>query len=300
MNSGIEKIKRIAQDGAFRFVALKDKDGNTVVSMNRAEKDFEKKMDKIIHLLNSGNLSGKFTVTFKTACGTNYPGLSENIYIGGEQTEQEKPDPITQNTMEREQEMQLREELVKLRLENEQLKREIEETPLNEAPDNGETIKTIAETVKTLLSEFVVPIVSKAMEQRERRIVALEAAAAATARPVAIAPSRTFQVRPGYTPPVRPIQVPPQPGAASGVNPSPGQSGGGGQQGIVLPDGITESEYMEAIKHLTFDELVQYYNEIKATGKKIDLSFFLAVVREVRPDDLMILIESDLKKDENE
>lgn len=303
MIGGIDKVKRIALEGSFRFVALNNDAGARVVNMNTSGANFQNTFDKIVNLLESGILpQGYYSVIFKDKLGTKAPGFTEKIYIGADAPKIINIDTPTlkDNSMDKDEEMSLREEIIKLRYENEALKKELEESTLEDAPDNT-TVVTIAETVKSLLSEVVVPIVSKVMEQRERKVVALEAAAAAAKTPVYTPPAPSFQVRPGYVySSTRPTQAQPLPGAASGVNPGASGAPGGGGSVPNLPDDMTESQYLEAIKHLTFEELQSYYNAIKATGRKIDLSYFLAVVREVREDDLLPLIDEDVKGAANE
>lgn len=304
VSGGITQIKNAISSGKFPHIYLiRGTDHKArVIIPNRDEKDFKAKAREIIDALQSDYLpAGNYTVVFKSKYASPKPAAEYSIFVTDGHSQEPMAEAIQPETMERSEEMQLREELVRLRLENENLKKELEAEQLEEAPDPAATITTVAETVKSLLSEVVVPIVSKYMEQRERKVQALEAAAATAARPpVYTAPSQSFQIRPGYTATARPAAAPsyaaPPAGTPSG---SSGAPGSGGQQPPPEPE-MTESEYIEAVKHLTFDELQAQYNIIKNSGKKVDLAYFLAVVREARPDDLVPLIDQDLNKPTDE
>ena len=296
----IIQIKNAAKSGKFSHVYLcrATDDRTRAVACNSDPKKFSDKFQQIVEMIECDLLpAGQYFVKFKTYY-TGKPTAEFPLFIGSGQRATE---PIAENyqqteTMDREEEMKMREELVKLRMENDNLKKELEEG-LDEEPAGVDTVATLAESIKGILSEVVVPIISKYMEQRERRTVALEAAAASqavTRPPAQIAPAQTFQVRSGYMAPQRP----PAPYVAPATA-APTQTGGGGSQAQVSPE-MTESEYIEALKHLTFDELVQQYELIKKTGKKIDLSFFLAAVREARPNDLVELIDQDLNPQRDE
>lgn len=292
VSGGITQIKNAINSGKFPVIYLiKGTDHKArVILPNREDKEFKAKAKEVIEALESDFLpSGNYTVVFKSKYASPKPAAEYGVIItDGHATTPMAEQPT--DLMERSEEMQLREELVRLRLENEQLKKEIEADDLEEGPDPSQTITTVAETVKGILSEVVVPIISKYMEQRERKVQALEAAATAAAYrpPVAVAPAPTFQIRPGYTATARPAPAP------TPAAPAAGTPGSGGQAAPQEPE-MTESEYMEAVKHLEFEELQTQYQLIKARGNKVDLAYFLAMVREARPDDLVPLIDQDMK-----
>lgn len=310
--AGIDEIKRLRDSGSYDYCSLHQKKESTkkgaiwtVITPNNLQKsDFVKNCNAIINdicnnVLNPGLYQLRFRKKINARAGNDYE-FAVGHYKPTLQEPEQKQDQMDAEKMDMwKQLVKLQSDIELAKQENEKLKRELEEQSLDDGEQAFQSnIASIGESIKGILSEVVVPIVSRYMEQRERRTVALEAAAASGARlPVYTAPAPAFQVRPGYIP-TRPQTPPPASAAASGA-----PSSGGSQTPpppAKTPDEMTEQEYMDAIKHLTFDELQTYYDKIKAAGSKLELSYFLAIVKETRPDDLVPLIDQDLNKQNND
>jgi len=302
MYTDINTIKKALTGGGFNTVCLVNSDGGKLVKWNRTAAAYKDTANDILHKLESDTLApGIYSVKFK-ATYTGDKGADAQVFkfnVTGTNTVNDSQEiKTTLQEMDKDTEILLRVELDRLKFENEQLRKEIEETDLEEEPTNA---VTLAETIKTVLSEVVVPIVSKFMEQRERKIIALEAAA----KTQVIAPQApVYQYRAVTPNPVnRPTPTTPPVTAPAAGSAYPAGGGGGGytapsptqQPETKIPEGITEEEYMEAVKHLEYNELVDYYESIKNQGTKLDMQFFLAIVKETRPDDLIKLIENDMK-----
>lgn len=293
MVANLEELKEYLGASNCAFCRLCSSTGNSIIGYNVKKTDFDKNAEKILEVLKQGKLiPGQYTVECRNQ-KTGKPTFSYYYNIKG------KSEPLQEITLSEpinmtpEKELELKEQIMKLQYENEALRRELEEEPLGEEPAST----GLAEKAIDMLSEIAVPLINKYFEQRERQIQALEARAVATpAIAPALSPASSFQVSRSYVPkaPSTPATAP---GATAGttqptiVNVSPG-GGGQPQPEQKIPDGITEEEYLEAVKHLTFPELLEYYNQIKNSGKRMEMKFFLAVVKEVRPDDLMKLIDT--------
>jgi hypothetical protein len=312
--AGISEIEKLRDGNYYHYCCVMKMENNgnwKLFQSNNLKKDYIQRCNDLIHAIKSNQLNGKYRIEFRTTtratecqnvvidCGVNeIQQLSDQSKKENEQMDAKYMDLWMECVELRSKLKEATDKLASVTQELNELKTEIE-TDLGEQ-ESAQTFTTIAGTVKELLSEFVLPIASKYMEQRERRTVALEAAATSGVRiPAQTAP--TFQVRSGYTAPRTP--APPPATAAVPGSPTVNVTTGGGGSAPAqskMPDEMTEQEYMDAVKHLTFDELQTYYEKIKSTGTKLELQYFLAIVRETRPEDLVPLIDKDITPADNE
>jgi hypothetical protein len=293
MVADIETIKKGLSAEACKFARLLNSEGKSYIPMNKG--GIEKQRSKIIEALTSGELpDGVYFVEGKPfSAGATLFKYQYNIGSNIKPVEE----------MTREEEIDIKVQLEKLKAENEALRKELQEEPEEElGEETAPAYLPLAEKLITSLSEIAVPLINKYFEQRDRQIQALEAAASTATRPAAIAPAPSFQVSRTYVRPAQ--QASPAAGPATPTPPyvpgtvvvTPGAPGSGGvapQEQPKIPDNITEEEYLEAVKHLTYEELQQYYQQIRKSGNKIEMQFFLAVVKEVRPDDILNLVENE-------
>lgn len=280
----------------YKYCWLKNATGAVCVPRNVKINEYKANADKILSYLANEPLPGLYCVYAGMLIKEDQAickkvlisNLSEEDNTELEYMTQEQQISLVKRNAELEAEVRILTEKVAA-LEAE-LAEPMEEAPAPYAP----LIGTLSEMLPVLMTRY--------FDHQDRRTAALEAAAA---KPVTVAPApaptQSYQISRSYTP--KPAPQAAAPGAAPGptVNinpPAPGGGGGGVQTptgSVVIPDNITESEYMEAIKHLTLDELRQYWDQVRKSGDRISMRYLIEVIKEVRPDDLMSIIEDESK-----
>ena len=264
----IETLAGIFARKPFNHVRLRDAQNNTLVHWGRQQEKIDTRGAKVIEKLkNEFTTPGTYYVDFKDI----FSAKAFKTLLVTKDGEM-KTTPTTDSS----QQILSPDEVVNLRVEVERLK--LENKALQEALDSDGELEEGADPAEgyAKLAETLSPLVERFLDIYEKRALA----AAPRAIPTRQAVSRTPINRPA--PPPGPQAAQPQapatPGAAGGSQPEAG-------------DDQDENTYIGQVMTASVDDLGAHYRQLIDAGDRVGLKYFLAVLRDYRPEQFKQLVD---------